>query len=648
MGPWLIDWLLAWIVRVASWCFCLLPSSVGYTIGGWFGALAHALGGKRRRIGVANLTAAMADVMPLAKRQRTIRQVYRHLAWSMVELLRFPCVNPEKVHRYIEVEGRQHVEEALASGRGAIMLSAHFGNWELASFYTALIDRPLQAVVRQQGFPRLNALLDRFRELHGVRVIRKGSATPQILSSLKQGLLVGILADQDAGRRWLRVRMFDRVTSFPRGPFLCSLHAGVPILPVFIIRRGRSRHRIVVQPPLAMSEGKPRQERRDVQALCQRYAQALEVVVRKHPEQWLWLHKRWKSAPVERVLIVSDGKLGHLQQARAVARAVIEAQRARLPVLEVDPDIWRPREQVVEVAYRSRWRRAVWTAWVWAGLPGAARVGAWAMTRPAWRALEGAAADVMIGCGAGTVPALVWAGGVALAKRVAVMAPRPFGADRFDLVVVPRHDRYADASQVVRTATAPNLVAFDPPLVSPDQQRVIGVLIGGDTRHERLSVTIAGALVEQLLEAARRLDASLAVTTSRRTPEAVGRLLRERLGGQPVCQRLLLAHEQRVDGTAAGLIADSRVVVVSAESTSMVSEAAASGRAVVAFTLETNGGMPRKRSEFLDGLVREGRLVVTESGAVAQALQQQWTRSSSGTAHRDAEVLIAAARRIVK
>ena len=649
MGRWLLDWLLAVVVRAVSWSVCRMPPGAGMALGNLGGALAYVLGGKRRRIGVANLTAAMADVMPLAARRRTIRRVYRHLAWSLVELLRFPRIGRDEIHRFVRVEGRHYVEEALARGRGAILLTAHFGNWELANLYAALVDRPLDVVVRQQGFPRLNALLDRYRQLHGSRIIRKGTATPQILEALVEGRLVGILADQDAGRRWLRVRLFDRITSFPKGSFLCALHAGAPILPVFIVRRRQRLHRIVVRPPLVVPEASRRQERRDIQALCQRYAQVLEGVVRRYPDQWLWLHKRWKSAPVERVAILSDGKAGHLQQGRAVARAVIEAQRARLTELEVDPALWRPREQVVEVVYRSRGHRLVWTAWVWARLPWAERIGAWAMTRQAWRTLEACAADVMIGCGAATTPALVWAGGVAMAKRVAVMAPKPFGPGRFDLVLAPRHDRYPSGPQVVRTATAPNLMAFEPPTAATTTSPpLIGVLIGGDTRRERLDVALADTVVRQLLEAARRLGAGLAVTTSRRTPEAVGRLLRERLGDQESCKRLLLAHERRVEGTAASLIAESRLVVVSSESASMVSEAVASGRPVVAFMLASNGHAPRKRAAFLNGLVREGRLAVVTANQLATEVQRQWERPAGGATHHDAEALIAAARRVVK
>ena len=166
-------------------------------------------------------------------------------------------------------------------------------------------------------------MLNSYREVYGRRVIKKGIATRDIIRSLKANKIIAILSDQDARMNGYLVNFFGRLASTPSGAVNFALKFDSYILPNFCIRKKGPFYHLIVQEPLGLD--KTQDTETDVQVGLQRFTNILESYITKYPNQWLWLHKRWKTTPSRRILILSDGKAGHLNQAKAVARQIRRA-----------------------------------------------------------------------------------------------------------------------------------------------------------------------------------------------------------------------------------------------------------------------------------------------------------------------------------
>lgn len=622
----LLDWLACTFVRAASGCFCRLPAPAAVWIGERLGVAVMWLQPKRVRIGLANVRAAFDGAITPAEAHRIIRGCFRQLGASFVELLRLPVMDRAYIDRYVEIEGRQYFEQALASGRPVIFLTGHYGNWELSSITAALMGYPITALARAQDkFPRLYRLLVSYRESKGCRIVHKGGAMKRLLTALGAGQLIGIVGDQ-ASRQGIFVDFFGRPALFATGPFDLAYSREALILPAFIRRVRGARHQIVVEPPLKLDR-QPSKERA-IRAGIEWFASALERHIRSAPDQWLWMHKRWKHTPARRVIVLSDGKLGHLKQ----SLAVVEAMRARAPLLT---------HTVVEIRYRSPDARAAALVWSWwLGGRGARRCLSLTLAPSSAQQLLSRYADVVISCGSSLAPAnLLWSA-ENRAKSVVIMNPAPLPLSRFDLVIAPRHDGLPDRANVVPVigaiasgtrelpAEAAARLSRHPrfrPADAGRRHRVVAVFIGGDTAQFALGTQFAEDLLTQVQTACEAADGWFLVTTSRRTAPPVERRLAERLARDPRCRLLLLASRDELDGTMDGMLGSADVSIVTGESISMVSEACASGRHVVVVEppLRPNShGRSMKHQRFLRELARDGFVTLTNLPELGLAIRR--------------------------
>ena len=620
------DWLACELVKAIGAALCRLPPDVAVRLGEWLGQVACWCQPKRRRLGVRNVRAAFDGTMTIREARRIVAACYRQMGASVLELLRLPVMDRAYVERYVTIEGRHHVEDASASGRPVMCLTGHYGNWELSSIASALLGYPLVALARSQArFPRLYRLLVSYRESKGCVIVHKGGAMRQLVKAMGQGRWVGIVADQ-ASRQGEFVPFFGRLALFATGPFELARRAQARVLPVFMHRVHGPCHRIVIEPAINFAS-----QNLSIQDGIVRFAEALSRHITEDPGQWLWMHNRWKRTPSRRVLILDDGKAGHLKQSQALA----ELLHARQPAVSTS---------VVEVQYRHpimRMLAVLWSWWMPAGLVGTGAL-AWLLTPATWQALSRRVADAMVSCGSSLAPVnLLWAA-VNRAKSVVIMNPAPLPLDRFHLVIAPRHDGLPVRANVVSVhgALTPSLddsrlsearrrlerhPRFRGVVGSPTSSRaVIGVFIGGDSARYRLSVETAAALVEQVKAACERLDGWCLVTGSRRTPADVERLLAERVEPFARCRLLLLAGRDALDGTLEGMLGASDVAVVTGESISMVSEACASGRRVVVMEPmpRRSVAMATKHHRFLRQLAEEGLIKLRPVSEVAQAVEQ--------------------------
>jgi len=608
----MLDSLLCVVVKVLSWLVCHLPPSAVAAIGTTLGRLGYWLQPTRAQIGYANLTAAFGERFTPSQRRQIVRRVFGNLGAGAAELLRLPAIDAAYIERYVPVERFAQLEEAARSGRAVILLTAHYGNWELSSIVGALKGYPIVALARaQQGFPKLYQLLVSYRESKGCRIVHKGSAMRKLIRALDKREMVGIVGDQTS-RQGLAVDFFGRPALFATGPFQLAYTSKAVILPVFIHRVRGPSHRIVIDvPPIDLSTAATEDDA--VRAGITQFAARLTRHIEEDPAQWLWIHKRWKHTAARRVVILSDGKLGHVKQ----SLTVVAAYRERYPETT---------EQLVEVRYRSRLHRLIATWWA-SCIPG--RIGStWVMRttlEPACaQRLAGLYADVVISCGSSVAPINVLLAADLSAKSVVIMNPAPIPLRKFTTAFVPVHDAVTPRPSVIQVDGALAQMSderlrqakehvrqherFRPVAGSEEGKPWIAVFLGGATPEYQATTAFVEALCGQVLAACEELDGYCVVTTSRRTPEAVERWLRERLGQHPRCRALFLAGRDALNGTLEGMLGWAQVVVVTAESISMVSEACASGRYVLVVEppLRQTGSGPTKPQRYLRQLIARG------------------------------------------
>ena len=264
--------------------FRILPVRIGAQIGSAWGAVAFRVDARHRRLALWNLSKSDADRGP-AENRRIVGRLYRHLGMMLAEIAHMH--RRDEVNAWTSVEGEEHLRAALAKGRGVIIVVAHFGNWELAGAVCALHVPDVRVV----AFPQRNPLVDRMicgiREAAGMKVLLTGAAAKPILRAVKENAVIGILADQDVAERGVFVHLLGRPAATSHGPSVLAHRAEAPVLTAFLTRVGPARHHFQYQAEVPMTG--------DAVADTQAIADRLSAAVREHPDQWLWLHDRWKT-----------------------------------------------------------------------------------------------------------------------------------------------------------------------------------------------------------------------------------------------------------------------------------------------------------------------------------------------------------------
>jgi KDO2-lipid IV(A) lauroyltransferase len=212
---------------------------------------------------------------------------------ALVECLKAPYLKPDEVRKLVEAESYAYVEELLSRGRGMILLSAHLGNWELLARRAALEGYHFVVVARQSPDAGLNAITDRLREGAGYTVHPRGASPRHILHTLRSGGIVAILPDQKSDDVF--VPFFGEVTGTVAGPAVLAMKTGAPIMPMFCPRQPDGSYKMIIKPEIDTHTTGDTQA--DVKRIMTDINLVVEDMVREYPDQWLWLHDRWKIKP---------------------------------------------------------------------------------------------------------------------------------------------------------------------------------------------------------------------------------------------------------------------------------------------------------------------------------------------------------------
>jgi KDO2-lipid IV(A) lauroyltransferase len=262
--------------------------------------LAYHANRRHRLVALDNLRHAFPE-MTDADRDRMVRAVYRHFCLLIIELTRMPrCVHPSTWHRHLKLIGADKIVEHIFSDRPLLFVTGHFGNWEMAGYALGLFGFKTYAIARTLDNPYLDHfLLHQFRQRSGQTILDKSGDFERIQAVLRNGGVLGTLADQDAGQRGQFVEFFGRPASTHKAVALLAMEYDAVMLVVGNPRVGGPlQYETIVEDVIDPRDYRGRPDA--VKAITERYTQGLERLVRQHPEQYFWLHRRWKHQPALR------------------------------------------------------------------------------------------------------------------------------------------------------------------------------------------------------------------------------------------------------------------------------------------------------------------------------------------------------------
>jgi Kdo2-lipid IVA lauroyltransferase/acyltransferase len=276
--------------------FGWMPRSLAYPAAEIVAALGYRLAKRQRRAGIQNLRMAMPSLNE-GERFAILRGSFSNLGRLLVEFSHFPDLNKENIKNLVAYEGFEHYENAVGRGKGVIFLTAHFGAWELSCFAHSLYGNPMKFVVREIDNPKVERLIETYRGLAGNTPIDKRSASRDILKALRNNETIGILVDQNTTRdEGVFVDFFGIPAATTPAVATLALRTGASVIPGFMIWDATTRkYRLRFDPPVELiSSGDPA---RDIAENTRAFNVVLENMIRQYPDQWLWIHRRWKTRP---------------------------------------------------------------------------------------------------------------------------------------------------------------------------------------------------------------------------------------------------------------------------------------------------------------------------------------------------------------
>jgi Kdo2-lipid IVA lauroyltransferase/acyltransferase len=292
-----VDYLVYLLVRVLVAAIQLLPYRTACQVAAGLAWLAYHVDRRHRLVAADNLRQAFPGRYGEAELDALVRAVYRHFCTLIVDIIQLPRkLQPNTWRRHVFID-EPRWSRLLLSGRPLLIVTGHFGNWELGGYTFGLLGVPSYAVARELDNPFLDAYLRRFRESTGQKLLAKKGDFDQMEAILANGGILATLGDQDAGQRGLFVDFFGRPASTHKAIALLALEHRVTAVVAGAAKVGTNplRYEGIIEDVILPEEyaGKPDA----VRAMTQRFTTALERMVRRYPEQYFWLHRRWKHQP---------------------------------------------------------------------------------------------------------------------------------------------------------------------------------------------------------------------------------------------------------------------------------------------------------------------------------------------------------------
>jgi len=287
------------LIRGAELLIKSLPLDVAYLVGGAIGGLAYFFDRRHRKVGLNNLKSVFGKRKNRKQRRIIIKRLYFHLGWVFVEMIRIVrLLKGNNYKRFIEIKGFERVDALVSAGRPIIFVTAHIGNWELLGGVMSKLYPKFYSVARTMDNPFIDRLLNKNRVSVGMGVLKKHGSGRQLLEVLKKGGRIGILVDQNTPTDNIFVDFLGIKASTPRAVPLLAMKTGAAIMPGYCYRKG-SGLSFVIEAGEAIYPDLRAEREEEIRRIAEGYTKQLEAYILAHPEQWLWLHRRWKTRPPE-------------------------------------------------------------------------------------------------------------------------------------------------------------------------------------------------------------------------------------------------------------------------------------------------------------------------------------------------------------
>jgi KDO2-lipid IV(A) lauroyltransferase len=285
-------WLVVAVARTLGW----MPRRLARALAGGLVWCLYHLMARLRRVGERNLQLALPHLSAV-EHERILRGVFRHLGWELVEFCRMARYTVENTREWIGTEGLDNYLAAEARGKGVLVVTGHLGVWELSSFYHSLMGHPMGMVIRRLDNRRLDEFVNGIRCLHGNRILPKDDFARGLLRAMRAGQTVGILMDTNmTPPQGAFVEFFGRPACTATGLARVALKTGAAVLPGFMLwEPDQKKYVLHFGPELVFARTGGAEA--DILAATQLCTQAIESWIRRYPDQWLWIHKRWKTRP---------------------------------------------------------------------------------------------------------------------------------------------------------------------------------------------------------------------------------------------------------------------------------------------------------------------------------------------------------------
>ena len=282
------------VLKLFSLFINLLPEGFSLWLGRQLGRVAFHLDREHQGVALENLHVAFGQEKPEKELREIATRTFENLGMMAVEFFRIPRMDMETFRKRVTVEGLEKAMRLLERKKGVLLLLSHFGNWELMGMMSKVINNPIMVIAKPiKKNRRVDRFITQVREKAGLEVIPTEKASRRVLRALSQNRVVGILIDQRAKRsEGVWADFFGRKAPTTPGLAVLAMKTGAPVLPVFMIRNGYQKHRLLIKEPLDLV--RTGDIKKDVEVNTQLINHTLESMIRQYPDQWFWVHRRWE------------------------------------------------------------------------------------------------------------------------------------------------------------------------------------------------------------------------------------------------------------------------------------------------------------------------------------------------------------------
>jgi lauroyl/myristoyl acyltransferase len=626
------------LIKIAAFLFMLLPVPVSLWLGRCLGWMGYYFLSKKRRVVYANLKTVFASTLETSQIREMAKNVFINFMQNIVELLCLPKLKRLGFDNFVDLQDKENVDHAATLGRGVILLAFHSGSWELASVVGGVTKRPYHVVANDQSkLPQLDKMLNEYRTIAGADVIKAGVATKEIIRAMKNNEVVSLVLDQ-GGKTGVAVPFFGKTASMSTGAIRLALKYGCALCPVWIERGVDGKHTLRFFPGMSLTVTGDMEK--DISVNIATAANHFEGLLKGHPEDYMWFYKVFKYSNQSRIIIVDDGRTGHLRQSQAVARHLREVLKRKGKSVE---------ENIISLQWRNPRSASLFSFYVFLAqyFSFLKREDClkYFLTDFSFKDAMKYKADVVISCGSQAAGINFILSQNHLAKSISILTPGLVSKERFDVVVLPEHDKSKNLrrARLITPKVSPNLInaAYLKEQsegllnhyshLKGSVRKKFGVLIGGNTKGVEFDEAQIRGLINQIKEAALHYNADIILTTSRRTPAVIEQVILKELKNFERCSLCIIANQRNIPEAVGGILDLSDLVIVSGESISMVSEALSSGRRTIVFTPHGKyTEKPRdKYEDFVMKLNDQGYLLITSVDDLKAKISQLLNRKTT-------------------